>query len=69
MAIADVHAIVKIGRWYSAIADCNPRFGQYAERIVRSLAIESAPQQGWKPQYPNDPLIDGLFNRFWPAED
>jgi hypothetical protein len=27
-----------------------------------------ASQKGWKPQFQNDPLIDNLFDLYWPVE-
>jgi hypothetical protein len=67
----DVHPFVMIGGWYSEVGaySRSANYGRYAERIVRSLAIDHPPQEGWKPDYPNDPLIDHLFNLYWPVED
>jgi hypothetical protein len=69
-AKGDVHPLVKIGRWHSEVTDYggSAKHGQSAERILRSLAIENPPQEGWKPQFPNDPLIDELFKVHWPLE-
>ena len=70
-ARGDIHPLVKLGGWDSDVADYahSARFGQYAERIVRSLAIDDPPQEGWRPQYPSDPLIDELFEHYWPIGD
>ena len=64
----DIHPLVRIGNWHSEIVDYthNPTFGDYADRVVRHLTIDSPPQLGWTPQWPNDPLIDELFDRCWP---
>jgi hypothetical protein len=67
---SNIHPLVTIGRWYSEIAEHagEPRFGQYAEQIIRSLAIDNPPPEGWRPQYPSDPLIDELFRCHWPID-
>lgn len=68
---SDVHPLVTIGNWTSGVIDYSgsPKVAKYAERIVRSLTIDEPPEQGWKPEYPNDSRIDELFERFWPVED
>jgi hypothetical protein len=69
-AKGNVHPLVKIGKWHSEVAayGSNPRYGEYADHIVRSLTIDNSPEDGWKPQWPNDPLIDELFDRYWQVE-
>lgn len=65
----EISAVVKIGGWDSGITNVarDSDFEKYADLIVRCLAIESPPQEGWIPEWPNDPLIDQLFDRYWPA--
>jgi hypothetical protein len=44
-----------------------PGLGRFANGIVRHLVSED-PSPGWKPLPDHDPLIDGLFDRYWPLE-
>ena len=46
----------------------NPRLDQYALAIVENLAAASPPLEGWTPMLRDDPLIDGLFDLFWPVD-
>ena len=61
----NVHPLIRVGTWHSEVANYTT-FGDYADRIVRHLAIDSPPQEGWMPEWPVDPLIDELFDRWWP---
>jgi hypothetical protein len=65
-----VHPHVKIGHWARDIEQYvrDKQMGEYAHRILKELAIDHPPPQGWKPLSKNDPLIDSLFDRFWPVE-
>jgi hypothetical protein len=64
-----VRASVKLGRWYSELCEYarDPQVEVYASQIIRHIAIHHPPPDGWKPELQNDPVIDELFNRFWPA--
>ncbi|HVC98791.1 MAG TPA: hypothetical protein VND64_34320 [Pirellulales bacterium] len=66
-----VHPAVKIGSWHFDILNyvSNPRFAEYASRIDRELSINKQPPEGWKPAVQDDPLINDLFDRFWPADE
>jgi len=61
---------VRIGGWRSDIKRHvnDPQIGEYASAIIRELAIENQPPDGWKPAVQDDPLINELFDRFWPAD-
>jgi len=65
-----VHPHVSIGSWRSGLTRnvTDPRVEEYSLKIIRELAIENHPPDGWKPKHENDPLIDDLFDRFWPVE-
>lgn len=64
------HASVKIGNWALEIHKyvLPPEIGKYADNIVRHLTIDHPPPKGWKPELDNDPLINELFDRYWPIE-
>ena len=64
----DLTPCSKIGGWDSGIMDYarDTAFYKYAELINVDLAIKNQPPEGWIPQWPTDPLIDDLFDRFWP---
>lgn len=59
---------VTIGGWRFEMRNyaSDPRFGDYASSIVRELAIDHPPPDGWKPDLENDQFINALFDRFWP---
>lgn len=63
-----IHPLVKLN-WCSHIKRhiSPPRVGEYASRIIKELAIRNPPPSGWRPALTNDPLIDNLFDRFWPT--
>jgi hypothetical protein len=65
-----VHPLVKIGGWDDDIEKgvADPRVRAASQQIVRTLAIDEPPPEGWKPQSKDDPRIVELFDRFWPAE-
>jgi hypothetical protein len=65
----NVGPLVKIGLWAWEIGRYTdePRFKTYATQIIREL-IDHPPPERWKPQSErDDPMIDSLFDRFWPA--
>jgi hypothetical protein len=64
-----VGAGVKLGSWDYEIGKYiqDPNTGQYATAIIRHLTIDDPPTDGWKPQAPKDPLIEELFDRYWPV--
>ena len=39
----------------------------YASRIIRDLAIDHPPKEGWKCEAQDDPVIAELFDRYWPT--
>ena len=65
-----VSPLVKIGSWDSEVNRYgrDPRIDDYAGQIIRHLAIEHPPPRYWKPELKNDPLIDDLFDRYWPVD-
>lgn len=65
----NICASVKIGDWDYDIHKYVPdkQAGDAAFRIVKQLTIEEPPPDGWKPSLPNDPRIEELFARLWPA--
>src|SRR5258708_5465644 len=66
----EIGPLVKIGFWDSHVSNytSDPRIVGYAMGIIRHLAVEHQPPKGWKPEPENDPLIDELFDRYWPVE-
>lgn len=66
----NVHPAIKIGTWDRTIRSYVPHasMGKYAYDIIQHLAIDHPPPEGWKPELPNDPLIDELFDRYWPEQ-
>lgn len=67
----NVSANVKLGNWDFDIEKYQPdvRIARYARAILRDLTIDHPPVEGWKPQSENDPLINELFDRYWPEGD
>lgn len=59
-----------LGFWDSEVAKYghDPRIEHYVEKIIRHLTVDHPPPEGWKPQWENDPLIDELFDCYWPVE-
>lgn len=66
----EVGPLIKIGGWEDPIREDvqNPVLAGFARDIVKHLAVEHQPPEGWKPQPQNDPLIDELFDRYWPVD-
>ncbi len=66
----DVRPFVRLGGWNSALCKCigDSTVGEIARKIVHHIAIDHPPPHGWKPQNSNDPLIDELFDRYWPID-
>ncbi len=64
-----IHPAVRIGCWDRYLSKCtqDKTFSKYASEIIRHLAIDHPPPAGWRPQAQNDPLIDELFDRYWPV--
>jgi hypothetical protein len=60
---------VKVGTWRYEIKKYvhNAKLGDYAAKIVRHLTVDHPPPSGWKPLPQHDPLIDELFDRYWPV--
>ena len=65
----EIRPAVRVGSWGSDISDgiLNPQIAKAVKSILRHLTIDSPPPEGWKPQRENDPLIDGVFNHYWPC--
>jgi len=61
--------LAKLSGWRSEVKRYgqDPRFAAYALSIIRELALNHPPADGWRPEPKNDPIIDELFDRFWPA--
>lgn len=66
-----ISAHVKIGGWNHSLYDFvnDERVAKAAKKIMRHLAMDHPPPEGWKPEPQNDPLIDELFDRYWPSEE
>jgi hypothetical protein len=45
----------------------DPKLAEYSDKIIRDLAIENQPPEGWFPELDVDPLIESLFDRHWPG--
>ena len=62
--------LVEIGSWSYEVAryvrDSN--IGASASAIIRDLTIDHQPARFWTPEPKNDPVIDALFDRYWPFE-
>lgn len=65
---AKLHPLVRLN-WSAHIKRrvSAPCVAKYSSRIVLELTMKSPPPRGWKPALVNDPIIDELFDRFWPA--
>lgn len=61
---------VKLSSWIYDLDRCirDNRIEEYADAIIRDLTKDHPPPEGWKPQVMNDPVIDEVFDRFWPDE-
>lgn len=64
----NVHPAIKVGSWRRMIKSYvpDPQCGRFASDIIRHLAIDHPPPEGWKPESQEDPLIEELFDRYWP---
>lgn len=64
-----IHTAVKIGSWDYDIKKyvLDASVARYAISIINHLTIAHPPPDGWKPQPENDPVIDELFDRYWPV--
>ena len=66
-----IRAIVRIGGWEDDIRR-NVRDDKVvgiANQIICELAINNQPPDGWIPEMRDDPLLNQLFDRFWPIEE
>jgi hypothetical protein len=63
-----IHPVVRIGGWSYGIKRYvgDQAFTSFASDIVRHLAGGDPPPKGWKPIHRRDPLIEALFDRYWP---
>jgi hypothetical protein len=66
----NVGPAVKLGSWDYKIGRyiLDSPFGCYAASIAKHLAIDHPPSEGWKPEWDKDPLIEELFDRYWPVK-
>jgi len=62
---------IKICRWSGELLEHvnDPELFRCAVKIERHLTRDHPPPEGWTPQPQNDPLIDELFDRYWPVEE
>lgn len=60
-----IRTTVKLGGWYSDIAEYAPEYEDRALSIVRSLATTNAPELGWKPTGPEDERLRRVFEEYW----
>jgi hypothetical protein len=65
-----VSPLVKIGMWDSQVSKFghDPRVDRYALQIIRELTIDHPPCEGWTPKPERDPLIEAIFDRYWPVD-
>jgi len=59
-----ISTTVKIGRWYSNIANFAPAYENAAFSIVRSFASDP-PANGWLPESEDDEQLQRLFDKYW----
>ena len=66
----DIGPAVKLGSWDYEIGNYvqDSSIAHFAKGIMKHLAIDYPPPEGWKPHLQNDPLIDELFDRYWPMQ-
>jgi hypothetical protein len=66
----DVGPAVKMGGWDHHIKKYiqNSQIAGYATKIITHLTIDHRPTDGWRPKLDGDPVIEMLFNRYWPIE-
>lgn len=69
MSNGEPDAVSKLGGWLAVSQyGRDPQISDYARSILRHLTIDHPPRDGWRPQPRNDPLIDEVFDRYWPVE-
>jgi hypothetical protein len=63
-----VHPVVKIGSWNYGVKRHvkNTALASFASDIVHHIATDRSPPRGWKPVDRDDPLIESLFESYWP---
>lgn len=59
-----ISTTVKLGSWFSDIAEFAPEHEEAAIFIVRSLASDP-PEKGWLPANDNDKRLRQLFDNYW----
>ena len=59
-----ISTTVKLGSWFSDIADFAPEHEDSAVSIVRSIASDP-PVDGWLPESEDDERIRLLFDKYW----
>ena len=66
-----IGAGIKLGSWRFEVKKYvkDQTIGTYATEIVRHLSVDHPPPDGWKPDPQDDPLINELFDRYWPIEN
>jgi hypothetical protein len=60
---------VKIGGWSSILSEYHFEESQRLKLIelLRDFTIENPPPEGWLPASNDDPLIQQLFDKYWPV--
>lgn len=67
--IANVHPIVKLSSWGQRELELTAQDSQiehYIDEMMRHLS-DHPPPNGWKPEPKDDPILDDLFDRYWPT--
>ncbi len=66
----NLSASVMIGDWDYEIMKYvhDSQTTECATKILKHLTIDYPPPEGWKPKLVDDPLLDDLFDRYWPVE-
>ena len=66
----EIGAHIRLGSWRYDIKRNvhDPYIHDCACNIMKHLTIDHPPPTGWKPEPHNDPLIDELFNQYWPIK-
>ena len=64
----DIDPIVRIGSWATEVRNYSrdEKAGEYAWKIITELASGSRQEDGWKPNSKDDPLVNALFDAYWP---
>jgi len=66
---SDINPAVRIGSWVQEIKrSCDDNSVEYASAIIRNLAVDQQPPDGWLPNRADDPLVEEVFSRCWPVE-